>query len=161
MSLSEPWLRGPLPDLDPVIGHLIRSCQHIREDIRNMNAPVPFHLKHLAGSTQRLCTYLEGASLNPEQLAAISEEAFGDETLPELLDLVDQALDRYERLLRALKPPDFASLRYVGRNRLPVTAIGLAIHIAEHGQRHAGQALTAAMYSRRFRLRSSVGTHHA
>jgi hypothetical protein len=146
--VSEPWLRGPLSDFDPVIGHLIRSCQHIREDIRSIDVPVPFHLKHLAGSTQRLCTYLEGGALSTEQLAALSEEASGNETLPELLDLVDQALDRYERLLRALQPADFASLRYVGRNRLPVTAIGLAIHIAEHGQRHAGQALTAARFTR-------------
>jgi hypothetical protein len=144
VSLSEPWLRGPIPDLDPVIGHLVRSAQHIREDARLVKSPVPFHLKHLAGSTNRLCTYLEGRALTPEQLAAIPEEHNATETLPELLAQVDAAFDRYERLVRALEPQDFATLRYVGRDRLPVTAISLAIHIAEHGQRHVGQAITAA-----------------
>jgi hypothetical protein len=140
----EPWLRGPLPDLHPVIGHLVRSSQHIREDVRLVRAPVRFHLKHLAGSTNRLCTYLKGGVLTPEQLAAIPEEHNGNETLAELIELVDWAFYRYESLVRALNPTEFGALRYVGRDRLPVTAISLAIHIAEHGQRHVGQAITAA-----------------
>jgi hypothetical protein len=47
-----------------------------------------------------------------------------------------------------LKPEDFGLMRHVGRRRLPVTAIGLAIHIAEHGQRHVGQAISAAKLAR-------------
>ena len=35
-----------------------------------------------------------------------------------------------------------AHIREVGRRRLQTTAIGLAIHIVEHGQRHTGQAIT-------------------
>jgi uncharacterized damage-inducible protein DinB len=34
--------------------------------------------------------------------------------------------------------------REVGRRRLPTTVIGLLTHIAEHTQRHVGQAITAA-----------------
>jgi hypothetical protein len=142
--LPEPWLRGPLPAVDPVIGHLVRSAQQIREDVRLIATPVSFHLKHLAGSTNRLCTYLEGRALTPEQFAAIREEHEGDESLDELIELVDHAFERYERLILSLNPAAFGELRYVGRDRLPVTAIGLAIHIAEHGQRHVGQAITAA-----------------
>ena len=29
----EPWLRGPTPDRNPVIAHLLRASQHIREDV--------------------------------------------------------------------------------------------------------------------------------
>jgi hypothetical protein len=34
--------------------------------------------------------------------------------------------------------------REVGRKRLPTTAIGLLTHIAEHTQRHVGQAISAS-----------------
>ena len=159
MSGSEPWLRGILPDLDPVIGHLVRAGEHIREDLRTAIAPlefreiwatpngmtsVGFHAKHLAGSSGRLCAYLEGRGLTEEEIAAIGDESTGDEYAAQLISLVDDALDLYERHVRALQPGDFASIRYVGRARLPVTAISLAIHIAEHGQRHVGQVISAA-----------------
>jgi hypothetical protein len=159
MSLSEPWLRGVLPDLDPAIGHLIRSSEQIREDIAralaDLDPPevwampfrmtsVGFHAKHLAGSTARLCAYLAGRELSPDEIEAIAHEGSGKEAAPELMRGVGDALDAYESQIRALKPEEFAAPRYVGRARLPVTAIGLAIHIAEHGQRHVGQAIAAA-----------------
>jgi hypothetical protein len=158
-TVPEPWLRGILPDLDPAIAHLIRAAQQIREDIEQALAPLTpdklwatphgmtsagFHAKHLAGSTQRLCAYLEGRALTGDELAAIHKERTGHETAAELIRLVDRALHRCETQLRSLKPEDFGTLRYIGRARLPVTAIGLAIHIAEHGQRHTGQAISAA-----------------
>ncbi|MEP6714465.1 MAG: DinB family protein, partial [Terriglobia bacterium] len=34
--------------------------------------------------------------------------------------------------------------RRVGRQQLPTTVIGLLVHIAEHTQRHVGQAISAA-----------------
>ena len=159
MTYSEPWLRGIQPCLDPVIGHLIRASEQIREDLRNALTPLEpreiwakphgitsagFHAKHLAGSTKRLCAYLEGRGLTEEEVAAIQTESTGNENAEELIRVVDDALDLYERHVRALPPEDFAAIRYVGRVRLPVTAIGLAIHIAEHGQRHVGQAISAA-----------------
>ncbi len=107
-----------------------------------------FHAKHLAGSTERLCAYLEGCGLTPEELAAIDTERTGDQTASELVHLVDNAFHLYERQVRALKPEDFGMIRNVGRARLPVTAISLAIHIAEHGQRHVGQAISAAKLAR-------------
>jgi len=148
MFPSEPWLRGVLQDVDPAIGHLIRSAEQIREDIRralaDLDPPevwarplgmtsVGFHAKHLAGQ-----------ELTPDELAAIALEGTGNETPRELIRQVGYSLDIYESQVRALKPEAFATLRYVGRERLPVTAIGLAIHIAEHGQRHLGQAIAAA-----------------
>jgi hypothetical protein len=155
----EPWLRGVLPGLDPVAGHLLRSGEHIREDAEQALLTVNtiqlwatpcgltsagFHAKHLAGSTQRLCTYLEGRQLRPEAISAIALEASGMESPAELAAVIRNALDRYERLVRELAPENFGTIREIGRQRLSTTAIGLAIHIAEHGQRHVGQLICAA-----------------
>lgn len=157
--LPEPWMRGIVPGVDPVIGHLLRASEHIREDIEQAIAPLTpaqlwakpngmtsagFHVKHLAGSTQRLCTYLEGNQLNEHQIAAMKAEGSGTESAGELLAAVGEALDRYETLVQTMAPGHYGDVREIGRKRLQTTAISLAIHIAEHGQRHVGQAISAA-----------------
>ena len=105
---------------------------------------VGFHAKHLAGSTERLCSYLEGKQLTTEQLAAIKQESEGKDSAEGLIAAVRRSLARYEELVRALTPEKFGEKREIGRRRLETTAISLAIHIAEHGQRHVGQAISAA-----------------
>jgi hypothetical protein len=156
-------MRGIVPGVDPVIGHLLRASEHIREDLEKAIAPLTraqlwakpngitsagFHAKHLAGSTDRLCSYLEGRQLTTAQLALMNEEGHGEESAEDLIASVRRSLDRYEHLVQTLTPPIFGEVREIGRKRLPATAIGLAIHIAEHGQRHVGQAITAAKMSR-------------
>ena len=158
-ELSEPWMRSIIPGIDPVIGHLLRASEHILEDFERAIAPltaeqiwatphgmtsVGFHAKHLAGSTDRLSTYLEGRQLSAEQLAALKAESTGDETAEQLIAAVRAALGRYEVLVRTLTPEHFGDIREIGRRRLQTTAISLAIHIAEHGQRHVGQTISAA-----------------
>jgi hypothetical protein len=163
MPGTEAWLRGIIPGIDPVIGHLLRAAEQIREDLSEALRPLTteqlwdtphgmtsagFHAKHLAGSTQRLCAYLEGRQLSEEQLAAIAAEGTGSESASELIAAVDRAFSCYESLVRGLTPAEFGSVREVGRKRLRTTAAGLAIHIAEHGQRHVGQAVSAAKLAR-------------
>jgi uncharacterized damage-inducible protein DinB len=143
----EPWLRGIDITVDPVIGHLLRSTRQIREDLAGIpvnNSAVAFHLKHLARSTDRLCTYLEGHQLNEQQLTELQTE---HEPGGDLLTAIHQSLDRYDKLIRTLTPAQFSEVREIGRQRLQTTAIGLAIHIAEHGQRHTGQALSLSKCS--------------
>jgi len=82
--------------------------------------------------------------LTAEQLAAIAGERAGAESPTELIARVYAAFDRYDRIVSQLTPQDFGATREVGRKKLQTTAIGLAIHIAEHGQRHVGQAISAA-----------------
>lgn len=152
-------MRGILPGIDPVIGHLLRASEHIREDLERAIAPLSreelwatpngmtsagFHAKHLAGSTERLRTYLDGRQLTTEQLAAMKAEGAGTESAQELIALVRESLARYEETVRALTPAHFGDVREIGRKRLQTTAISLAIHIAEHGQRHVGQVISAA-----------------
>jgi DinB superfamily len=152
-------MRGIVPGIDPVIGHLLRASEHIREDIERGIAPLTreqlwatpdgmtsagFHVKHLAGSTERLSTYLQGNQLTAEQIAAMKAEGIGQESAEELIAAVRAALANYEDLVRALSPGHFGDVREIGRKRLQTTVISLAIHIAEHGQRHVGQAISAA-----------------
>src|SRR5580692_9255938 len=115
--LPEPWMRGILPGVDPVVGHLLRASEHIREDLERAIPPLTgeqlwatpsgmtsagFHVKHLAGSTQRLSTYLEGGQLSAEQIGAMKVEGTGKESAAELIAAVRAALTRYEELVRAL-----------------------------------------------------------
>ena len=156
-------MRGIVAGVDPVIGHLLRAAEHIREDTAatigdlapaqiwatpHGMTSVGFHVKHLAGSTERLSTYLAGQQLTPQQLAAIDKEGAGEETAAELLTTVDAALDRYRELVRNLSPKEFDAVREIGRKRYQTTAISVAIHIAEHAQRHIGGLIAAAKLAR-------------
>ena len=152
-------MRGIVPGIDPVVGHLLRASEHIGEDLERAVAPLSreqlwatpsgmtsagFHAKHLAGSIDRLCTYLEGHQLSGEQLAVLKAESAGSETAEELIAAVRKSLARYEELVRDLGAEHFGDVREIGRKRLQTTTISVAIHIAEHGQRHVGQAISAA-----------------
>jgi hypothetical protein len=156
-------MRGIVVSPNPVIAHLLRASEQIREDahaaIGDLAAEqvwakphgmtsAGFHAKHLAGSTNRLLTYLEGNQLTPDQLAAIATEGAGDETAAQLQSLIVFALGRYDNSIRDLKPEEFATVREVGRRRYQVTAIGIAIHIAEHAQRHIGGMIAGAKMAR-------------
>jgi uncharacterized damage-inducible protein DinB len=48
-----------------------------------------------------------------------------------------------EAFLRSLDPARLSEPRSVGRKQLPTTLQGLLVHIAEHSQRHVGQAIVA------------------
>lgn len=146
----EPWLTGSIPGVDPVISHLLRATEHIRLDARKwlsgaLSGSAAFHARHLAGSTERLTTYLRGRALTPEQLEAGQRE---QEPVGDAVSLIHAAFDEYDMTIRDLKPQHYSTLRHVGRQRIPVTAISLAIHIIEHGQRHLGQAIEAVKCSR-------------
>jgi uncharacterized damage-inducible protein DinB len=107
-------------------------------------APVGYHLRHIAGSVERLTAYLGGQQLTPEQLDAIQREMDPGLGRDELLRAVDESLFRSEQVIRALDPAALANSREVGRKRLPTTVAGLLVHLAEHTQRHVGEAIITA-----------------
>jgi hypothetical protein len=55
---------------------------------------------------------------------------------------MDAAFRRSEEQLRQIDPETLYDARSVGRKALPTTVIGLIVHLAEHTQRHLGQAVT-------------------
>ena len=112
-------------------------------------APLGFHLRHIAGSVDRLTTYLEGRALDAAQMRALASEMEPGASLEELLAEVDRMLRRAEEAIRATDPATLAEPRWVGRKRLPTTVMGLLVHIAEHTQRHLGQAIGAAQLARK------------
>jgi uncharacterized damage-inducible protein DinB len=155
----EPWLRGPMEGVDASVAPLLFSLQQAREDIAtctapltaeqlwerpNGAAPVGFHVRHLARAADRLMTYLLGAQLTEAQMAALRAELEPGATRNELLAEMDSLLAKVEAAARALDPASLIEPRFVGRKQLPTTVIGLLVHIAEHTQRHVGQAVTTA-----------------
>ncbi len=156
-TAPEPWLRGPIAGVSPLVMPVFFSFAQVREDLASCvaggltreqvwrkigSASLGFHLKHMAGSLDRLTTYLVGGLLSDDQLKSLQEESRGDDELPELLRQVEEALHRCEERLRALDPTALYEPRNVGRKALPTTVIGLVVHLAEHTQRHLGQAIT-------------------
>jgi uncharacterized damage-inducible protein DinB len=155
----EAWMRGPLPGVDPLVMPLFFSFTMVREDLARHTAgiapeevwrcvgPLPslgFHLRHIAGSVDRLVTYLMNEQLTAEQLAFLKEESSPGATLEELLAEIDATLRAAETRLRTIDPAAIHDARHIGRKRLPTTVLGLLVHIAEHTQRHLGQAVTTA-----------------
>jgi hypothetical protein len=152
-----------LPEVDPLLAPALHGLQQTREDLNRHTAgltarqvwarphglaPLGFHLRHIAGSVDRLTTYLEGRPLDVPQIAALAAEMEPGADLEELLADVDRALWRAEEVIRGIDPATFDEPRWVGRKRLPTTVIGLLVHIAEHTQRHLGQAIAAAQLAR-------------
>jgi len=158
-ALPEPWLRGPVPGVDTFIAPLLYSFQMAREDLAKYTAgltteqiwatpygfgSVGFHLRHVAGSTDRLMTYVSGGQLSSDQMTVLKAEKEPGATGEELLASIDRAFASAETVARAIDPARLAEPRGVGRKQLPTTVIGLLVHIAEHTQRHVGQAISAA-----------------
>lgn len=157
MALPEPWLRGPLPGVDPLVANLFYTFTQTREELAahlhgistaqlwerpEGLASVGFHIRHLGGAADRLGTYLRGEALSPTQLAALAAETEPGASAAELLVELDARLSALENEVKRIAPETLREARPVGRKQLPATVIGLIVHIAEHSQRHLGQAIT-------------------
>jgi uncharacterized damage-inducible protein DinB len=106
--------------------------------------PVAFHLRHIARSLDRLLTYAEGRSLTDEQLAALKTESDARASCDDLFSELELAVSSSGARIRAIDVNVLGQARSVGKKRLPTTVAGLLVHIADHTQRHVGQAITTA-----------------
>ena len=154
----EPWLRGPIEGVHPLVMPVFFSFAQVREDLAKYaaglsdealwreidGASLGFHLKHMAESVDRLTTYLMGGQLSPKQFEALKRESEPQGSAGELLAFMDEQLVRSEKQLRQLDPATLYDSRRVGRRALPTTVLGLIVHLCEHTQRHLGQAITLA-----------------
>ncbi len=155
----EPWLRGPIPAIHPIACPLVHSLTQVREDLeywteglsteqlwaRPMGlGPVGFHIRHIGRSAGRLTTYLAGGQLSDEEMAGLRSELEPGESREGLLAELETHLLRCEAVVEALDPRIWCDARAVGRKQLPTTVGGLVTHIAEHSQRHVGEAIVTA-----------------
>ena len=159
---TEAWLRGPLEGVEPLLmpaAHaLVQAASDIEQAAKDLTAQelwinpggaasIGFHLRHVAGSIDRLLTYARGEQLDAGQLRALAAEAIAGEPPAEASMLIHEATIRIEEALAALRLTPTETLlepRGVGRARLPTNVFGLLFHIAEHTQRHTGQIITTA-----------------
>lgn len=155
----EPWLRGPNLAIHPVARPLAHSLTQVREDLEHWTegmsvdelwarpldlGPVGFHIRHIGRSADRLTTYLQGGQLSDRQMAELRSEMEAGASREQLLDELDLHLTRCESVVEALDPRTWHDERGVGRKMLPTTVGGLVHHIAEHSQRHVGEAIVTA-----------------
>ncbi len=157
--LPEPWLRGPIQATPALIVPVLYSFLQAREDLEHYTAGLTtqqiwakpyglgsagFHVRHIGRSVDRLVTYLMGQALSAAQLDALDSEHEAGASREQLLAELGEYLDRAEAAIRTIDPTSLAEPRTVGRKQMPTTVIGLLTHLAEHTQRHVGQAISAA-----------------
>ena len=160
MTTVEPWLRGPVPGIEPLLQPVAHALTGVTEDLLPLlrslseddiwktpgaSAPIAYHLAHMAGSLDRMFTYARGESLSPEQWKSYEVEQKIMEVRPPLSDLVrmvQSTLDRSLRELGGIHTDRLLDPREVGRARRPSNVLGLLVHAAEHTVRHTGQIQT-------------------
>ena len=159
MPKPEVWLRGPVEGVPPLLQPAAHSLLQCREELeealtgltaeqiwapRDGSASIGYHVRHAAGSLDRLYTYARGAMLSEAQFAVLRQESQPDSSLEavDLLAAFDAAVERAIDQLRSTDERTLTDERHVGRGRLPSTVIGLLFHGPEHTQRHAGQVAT-------------------
>jgi uncharacterized damage-inducible protein DinB len=157
--MAEPWLRGTLTDVAAVPRAVLHALELAREDLTRWSgdlsdaelnarpegiAPVAFHIRHIARSVDRLLSYAEGKRLDDSQIAALKTELEAGATRAELFAELEAALARGAVRVRQFDRNRLEEPRPVGMKLLPTTVGGLLVHVADHTQRHVGQAITTA-----------------
>ena len=160
--MPEAWLRGPIDGIDSFLQPAAHALVQAREDLDRATAGIStaqlwlcpngaaslgYHLRHAAGSLDRLLSYARGQQLNERQLAELKREGepgTPPQDAPALVAHVRGAIDAALAQLRATRRDQLLEARAVGRAQLPSTVLGLLFHAAEHTTRHMGQAITTA-----------------
>jgi uncharacterized damage-inducible protein DinB len=155
----EPWLRGTYADVPAVGRAVLHAFDLALDDLTKwtdgltdaevhahpLELPsIAFHLRHIAGSIDRLMSYAEGNQLSAEQLTALKAEQSGEESLAALLAEVEVSFSNAADRVRVLATANLDTFRGVGRKQLPTSIGGALVHVADHTQRHVGQVVTTA-----------------
>jgi uncharacterized damage-inducible protein DinB len=158
-ATPEPWLRGTLADVPAIPRAVLHALELAKEDLwkwcyglsdEQLNerlagiAPVAFHLRHISRSIGRLLTYAEGKALDEAQLALLNSELEPGATHDQLFPELEASLVESAKRVRALATANLDTPRSVGKRQLSTTLGGLLVHVADHTQRHVGQAITTA-----------------
>ncbi len=161
-ALPEVWLRGPLPQVPPLLQPVAHALLQARAEIAEYVAHFPaeklaerplglasvgFHLRHLTGVLDRTFTYARAEPLSTAQLAYLAAETQPPThpgAVPELVQAFHDQVDKAIAQLIATPEATLPDWRGVGRAQLPSTVIGLLVHAAEHTTRHVGQLLVTS-----------------
>jgi uncharacterized damage-inducible protein DinB len=158
-GLPEPWLRGTLTDIPATQRAVLHALELAREDLerwcagltdQQLNArpvgiaPVAFHIRHIGRTADRLLTYAEGQQLSTAQLTQLKSELDPGVTLKALFDELTAQLSAAAQRIKVFRPEQLDESRAVGKKQLPTTVAGLLVHVADHTQRHVGQAIITA-----------------
>jgi hypothetical protein len=123
--LREPWLRGPIEGAHALTAPVLYAFQQAREDLAHYTAgltheqlwatphgfgSVGFHMRHIAGSTERLMAYVQGRQLTPEQLAALAAEHEPGASRAALLADLDRVFREVEAVVRQIDPATLIEL---------------------------------------------------
>jgi uncharacterized damage-inducible protein DinB len=162
MTRPEPWLCGPVPGISQFTMPAAHALTQSRADLEMHAArlsieqvwtelggapSVGFHLRHIAGSIDRLLTYTAGGNLTGEQFRFLAEERIPGAPPTEVTQLIAAAQSEIDEALSVIRETPEEILfeaRVVGRAQLPTNVSGLLFHIAEHTQRHTGQVIATS-----------------
>lgn len=160
----EVWLRGPLPNIPPLLQPAAHALLQAQEEINKLGqnfpaellwikpaglASVGFHMQHLAGVLDRLLTYARGESLTEEQLIYLRQEGkspFPDCNFNDLLENLNSQVTAAMYQIQQTNSSTLLEVRMVGRVQIPSTHLGLIFHAAEHTMRHLGQLLVTIKF---------------
>jgi hypothetical protein len=166
----EPWLRGTHAEVPAAARAVLHALDLALDDLTKWTAgltdaeihasplgltPIAFHLRHIAGSTDRILTYAEGGQISAEQLVTLKAEQGSEgnqESLAALLAGVEAAFSNAAERVRVLAAANLDTPRAVGRKQLPTSLGGAMIHVADHAQRHVGQVVTTAKVLKAMRV---------
>jgi len=158
-DLPEPWLRGTLAEVPAVPRAVMHALELAREDLERWCdglsdeelharpggiASVAFHLRHIARSIDRLLSYAEGKQLSADQVSVMKAEMDSRGSRNELMAELVVAIAKSGKRIRAFSEQQLQEERHVGKKQLPTSVGGLLVHVADHTQRHVGQAITTA-----------------
>ena len=159
MAQREVWLREPAVTLDPLRHLLLCTLEQAREEIAAAAfglsdeqvwsrpyglSPLGFHIRHIAGSIDRLLTYAEAREISEEQLAVLKAELSDAQPLATLLAGLNACLAESRNRIEALDASTLADTRHIGRARIATPLGTLLAHTAEHTSRHMGQIATTS-----------------
>lgn len=155
----EVWLRGPLPQIPPLLQPVAHALLQAREEVQALGNNFPenklwerpaglasagFHLQHLTGVLDRLFTYARAESLNAVQLQWLANEGKpqeGADSFETLFQLFSKQIEAALVQIQHTDQETLTEVRGVGRAQIPSTVLGLLFHATEHTQRHIGQLI--------------------
>ena len=154
--VEEAWLQGAIPGIPPLLQPVAHALVQARREVQLYLTDFPeqllwerpagvasvgFHLQHLSGVLDRLCTYARNESLTEAQLDYLHHEEQPTGHLEGLVHAFSDQIDQVLVQLQDTSEECLTEARRVGRKQLPSTVGGLLFHAAEHTQRHIGQLL--------------------